>query len=73
MRCSTAIREVRPPFDPAGAVADLVRALRSYGVREVRGDRFGGEWVAAEFRKQGVWYRTAERPKSDLYKELCRW
>jgi hypothetical protein len=64
------LREVRPPFDPASVVREFAGTLGSYGVREVRGDRYGGEWPAAEFRKHGVWYRTAERPKSDLYREF---
>jgi hypothetical protein len=64
------IREVRPPFDPGAVVQEFAGTLSSYGVREVRGDRFGGEWPMAEFRKRGIWYRPAERPKSDLYKEL---
>jgi hypothetical protein len=64
------MREVRPPFDPASAVREFCGTLAAYGVREVRGDRFGGEWPVAEFRKHGVWYRAAEKPKSDLYREF---
>jgi hypothetical protein len=30
----------------------------------------GSMLLAASFRKRGIWYRSAERPKSDLYKEL---
>ena len=44
--------------------------LMAYGVREVAGDKYGGEWPPAEFRKQGVWYRAADKPKSDLYREF---
>jgi hypothetical protein len=64
------VREVRPPFDPASAVGEFVGTLMAYGVREVVGDKYGGEWPPAEFRKHGVWYRAAERPKSDIYREF---
>jgi hypothetical protein len=64
------VREVRPPFDPASAVREFCGTLGAYNVREVYGDRYGGEWPTAEFRKQGVWYRTSEKPKSDLYRDL---
>lgn len=65
-----AIREVRPPFDPASVVIEFAGTLAAYGLREVRGDKYGGEWPAAEFRKRGVWYRASDQPKSDLYREL---
>jgi hypothetical protein len=65
-----AIREIRPPFDPSSVVREFAETLTSYGCRELWGDRYGGEWPAAEFRKRGIWYRQAEKPKSDLYREL---
>jgi hypothetical protein len=64
------VREVKPPFDPSSVVRDFADTLRCYGVREIRGDRYGGEWPTAEFRKHAITYRAAERPKSDLYREL---
>jgi hypothetical protein len=64
------VQERRAPFDPASATSEFAETLRAYKVRECRGDRFGAEWVAGEFRKHGVWYRPAERPKSDLYREM---
>jgi hypothetical protein len=65
-----ATREVRPPCDPATTVLEFAGTLAAYGIREVRGDRYGGEWPAAEFRKRGIWYRTEELSKSDLYREF---
>jgi hypothetical protein len=64
------LREIKPPFDPASVVREFAGELAAYGVREVRGDRYGGEWPAAEFRKHGIWYRPADKAKSDLYREL---
>jgi hypothetical protein len=65
-----ALREIRPPFDPASAVRDFSDTLMAYNIREVRGDRYGGAWPEAEFRKHGVWYRASEKAKSDLYRDL---
>ena len=36
----------------------------------MNGDRYGGEWPVAEFRPHGIGYQVAEKPKSDLYREL---
>ena len=41
--------------------------LRSYRIREVEGDRYGGALVAQASEKPGVEYRAAERSRSDLY------
>ena len=64
------LRERHAPFDPSAVVAELAETLRDYGLSEVHGDKYGGEWPAAEFRKCGIGYVQAEKPKSDLYKEL---
>jgi hypothetical protein len=43
--------------------------LRSYGVHEVVGDRYGGEWPREQFLKRGIRYVPSEKPKSELYLE----
>lgn len=60
--------EVRPPF----STDETVRAfcedhLRPYGVTEVQGDHYGGEFVREPFRNRGVAYELALKPKSDVY------
>jgi hypothetical protein len=64
------IREVRPPFSPETVVADFGETLRRYRISRVRGDRYGAEWVAEQFRKAGITYRPAEKAKSDIYREF---
>ncbi len=64
-----AVREVRPPFSPESVVTDFSAFLRSYGVREIHGDRYAGEWVREPFGKSGITYRLADRPKSDIYRD----
>ena len=65
-----AVREIRPPFSPESLVADLCALLRTYKVSKVVGDRFAGEWPREQFRKHGVQYEPADRPKSDLYRDM---
>jgi hypothetical protein len=64
-----AVREIRPPFNPADAVSELAQLLKSYSVTRVVGDRYAGAWPAEAFRNHGIDYEPSERPKSDLYRE----
>ncbi|TIT36185.1 MAG: hypothetical protein E5W65_10500 [Mesorhizobium sp.] len=65
-----ATRERKPPFSPEGVVADFSVLLKSYGIASVRGDRYAGEWPREQFRKHGIEYRVADKPRSDLYRDL---
>ncbi len=64
------VREVKPPFSPESVVADFAGILGLYHVREVTGDRWGGEFVQEMFRAKGLTYNVSERTKSALYAEL---
>jgi hypothetical protein len=61
------VRERRPPFNPDDATAEFVQVLRAYRIREVTGDRYGGDWVRQAFGKHNIEYRCPEKAKSDLY------
>jgi hypothetical protein len=65
-----AVRERRPPFSPDDCVLEFTALLKSYGVRQATGDRYGGEWPAERFRVHGIEYVPAERPKSDIYRDM---
>jgi len=41
-----------------------------YGIGEVCGDRYAGEWPRERFRAHGVTYVPSEKTKSDLYAAL---
>jgi hypothetical protein len=64
------VRERRPPFSPDDVVLEFVDLLRAYHVLSVQGDRYAGEWPRERFRTRGITYEVAERPKSDLYRDL---
>lgn len=61
------VREVRAPFSPEIAVAELAVVLKSYRVTKVIGDRYAGEWPREAFERHGVMYEPSALTKSDLY------
>jgi len=65
-----AVRECKPPFSPEGVVVEFAEALKSYGIARVTGDRYAGEWPRERFRTHGIAYDLADRPKSDLYRDV---
>lgn len=65
-----ALRERKPPFSPEDVVAEFAELLKSYKVSKVTGDRYAGEWPREQFRKAGITYELAVKPKSDLYRDL---
>jgi hypothetical protein len=64
------LRECKPPFSPEAVVADFAGLLAHYRVAAVTGDRYGGEWPREAFRRHGIAYDVADRPRSDLYRDL---
>jgi hypothetical protein len=64
------VRERRPPFSPDAVVSEMADALRSYGLSEVVGDHYAGEWPRERFRKHGITYRPSERSRSEIYLTL---
>src|SRR5262249_9063422 len=64
------IRERKPPFSPEAVVEEFVSLIKSYRCSKVYGDRYSGEWPREQFNKRGIFYEPAEKPKSDLYRDL---
>lgn len=64
------VLERRPPFSPEDVVEEFCSMLALYGIYEVSGDRYGGEWPREQFRRRGVSYQPAERTKSELYRDV---
>jgi hypothetical protein len=64
------VREVPAPFAPESVVEEFAKLLQSYGVRDVTGDRYAGEWPREQFRKRGITYSPSEMAKSALYVDL---
>jgi hypothetical protein len=64
------VRERKPPFSPDDVVQEFAATLKDYSATTVVGDRYAGEWPRERFRAHGIEYVVAEKPKSDLYREL---
>ncbi len=65
-----AIRERRPPFSPEEVTKEFAALLSNYEIGTVEGDRYGGEFPRELFRNAGITYEPAEKPASDIYKEI---
>jgi hypothetical protein len=65
------IAEARAPFDPDAVTEQFAETLKSYGLREVIGDKYGGLWPAERFKAHGIEYKPAERTKSQIYLEAA--
>jgi hypothetical protein len=61
------IRERKAPFSPESVVAEFAETLKEYGVSRIVGDRYSGEWCREAFRRHGIEYVPAEKPKSQIY------
>jgi hypothetical protein len=65
-----AIREMHPPFSPEAVIDEFAALLKTYRIARVVGDRYAGEFPRELFRKRGIHYVTAEKTKSDLFRDL---
>jgi hypothetical protein len=61
--------EIKPPFNPAEAVAQVAAMLRAYGLSETTGDRYAAEWVVSAFAANGITYKHSERDRSAIYQD----
>ena len=65
-----ALRERKPAFSPEDVVSEFAELLKSYRITKITGDRYAGDWPRERFREHGVSYEPAQKPKSDLYRDL---
>jgi hypothetical protein len=59
--------EVRAPFNPDEAVAQIADVLKSYGVRRCVSDRYAAQWPVAAFARHGITLAHSERDRSQIY------
>jgi hypothetical protein len=64
------VRAWRPPFNPAGVIAEAAEVLRAYRISTVTGDRYAGEFPAEQFRSHAIRYVSSARDRSAIYFEL---
>ena len=63
-------REAKPPFSPADVSKEFADVVKFYGLREVTGDSYGGQWPVEMWAEHGVRYVHSGMVRSDLYLAL---
>ena len=53
--------EVKPPFSPDAVTETLCEILKTYGIRAVTGDAYGGAWPRERFETRGIKYEVASK------------
>lgn len=61
------VAERLPPFSPEGVTGEYVQICQRYGIQQVVGDHYAGEWPREQFRKLGVAYKVSPLTKSEIY------
>lgn len=56
--------------NPAAIAGDFAGLLKSYGITEVRGDRYAGAWVTTEFQRHGIRYVHSDKDRSAIYTDF---
>jgi len=64
------LRVKKSPHNPLEAVKEFAQTLKSYGLSEVVGDRYGSDFNREAWRDQGINYIDSELDKSSIYLEL---
>lgn len=64
------IVEIPAPADPVQATATAASVLKSYGIKEVFGDRYAVGFVSSELARHGLTLQHTGKSRSDLYREL---
>jgi Terminase large subunit, T4likevirus-type, N-terminal len=59
--------EIRAPFNPDEAVAQIADVLKSYGVARVTSDRYAAAWPLAAFARHGIKLEHSDRDRSAIY------
>lgn len=63
------LRARRPPLSPDTVAGEYAAIVKQYGLTQVTGDHYSGQWVVDAFAKHGVTYRHSEKTKSEIYLE----
>jgi len=64
------VAEKEPPYDVKKVTKKFSERFKSYNISRIRGDKFAGDWPAAEFRLNGIHYEKCPSSKSRLYQEF---
>jgi hypothetical protein len=57
----------KPPFDPLALIAALCGHLQRWGIRQVAGDSYSGNFLVSALARHGVSYMASKLSASELY------
>ncbi|HUU53037.1 MAG TPA: hypothetical protein VMW44_00180 [Candidatus Bathyarchaeia archaeon] len=63
------VRSRPPKFNPDEVTAQYCELLKQYGISEVIGDKFSGDYGSNSFAKHDIGYEKSKKTKSELYLE----
>jgi len=63
------VRSRRPKFNPSEVTAQYSSLVKGYGISEVIGDKFSGDWASNSWAEHDIEYKRSEKTKSELYLE----
>jgi hypothetical protein len=61
------VRERRPRFVPAAVVKEYADLLRTYGISNIRSDRYASAWAGDEWSRNRINCMPSELTKSEIY------
>jgi hypothetical protein len=64
------LREAKPPFSPEAVIRDYSSTINEYKISRVTADRYAGNFVVEQFRKNGVFLTHSALSKSQIYLEF---
>jgi len=64
--------EIRPPFNPQTATAEVAELFKSYNIGKVNGDKYSAGYNIEAFAKCGITYEYSERDTSQNYIETIQ-
>ena len=64
------VREFKPPFSPEQVCAEFAATLQGYSIREIKADRWAGQFPVEQMRKHGITVTPSERSKSEIYRDV---
>jgi hypothetical protein len=59
--------EIKAPFNPDSATADIAKTLKSYNIHRTTADRYAAQWVVAAFARHNITLAHSERDRSQIY------
>lgn len=59
--------EFKAPFSPSEVVSQICEIIKQYGIYEVTGDRYGGEWPRENFKSHKIIYKVSDLDKNEIF------